>query len=60
MKPLNMPCMGSLNILLTFSFKNFKCSQHNKFFEVNLYQVDPHNKHHWRSDIARPGSEIDI
>ena len=55
-----MPCMGSLNILLTFSFKNFKCSQHNKFFEVNLYQVDPHNKHHWRSDIARPGSEIDI
>jgi hypothetical protein len=40
--------------------KNFKCSGHNKFFEINLSQKDPHNRHHWRSDIARPCSEIDL
>ncbi|KAK4695073.1 hypothetical protein P7C71_g2607, partial [Lecanoromycetidae sp. Uapishka_2] len=42
------------------SFKNFKCTEHNKFFEVNLYQKDPVNKHHWRSDIARPAGDIDL
>ncbi|KAJ5793723.1 hypothetical protein N7457_000322 [Penicillium paradoxum] len=42
------------------SYKNFKCTTHNKFFEVNLYQKDPVNKHHWRLNIARPGTEIDL
>ena len=42
------------------SYKNFKCEGHNKFLEVNVYQKDPANKHHWRVNIARPGSEIDL
>ncbi|KAG4442608.1 hypothetical protein IFR05_001938 [Cadophora sp. M221] len=42
------------------SYKNFKCTVHNKFFELNLYQKDPVNKHHWRANIARPASNIDI
>ncbi|KAM5429291.1 hypothetical protein McanMca71_007700 [Microsporum canis] len=42
------------------SYKNFRCSLHNKFFEINLYQIDPINKHHWRATIARPAAEIDL
>ncbi|KAI1189503.1 hypothetical protein F5B17DRAFT_428492 [Nemania serpens] len=42
------------------SYKNFKCEQHDKFFEVNLYQKDPVNAHHWRANLARPASEIDL
>ncbi|KAK4868510.1 hypothetical protein LT330_006712 [Penicillium expansum] len=42
------------------SYKNFKCTMHNKFFEVNLYQKDPVNRHHWRLNIARPASDIDL
>ncbi|KAF4535198.1 MFS multidrug transporter [Lasiodiplodia theobromae] len=42
------------------AYKNFKCSTHNKFFEVNVYEKDPFNAHHWRQNIARPGSEIDL
>ncbi|KAK4700868.1 hypothetical protein P7C70_g5375, partial [Phenoliferia sp. Uapishka_3] len=42
------------------SYKNLKCSKHNLFYEVNLYQLNPHNKHHWRADVARPASEIDL
>ncbi|KAF2252912.1 hypothetical protein BU26DRAFT_537916 [Trematosphaeria pertusa] len=42
------------------TFKNFKCSAHNEFFEVNVYQKDPLNSHHWRSDVARPASQIDL
>ncbi|KAG8980730.1 hypothetical protein FRB94_005899 [Tulasnella sp. JGI-2019a] len=42
------------------SFKNFKCTVHNRFFELNLYKKDPVNKHHWRADVARPAGEIDI
>lgn len=41
-------------------FKNFKCAAHNKFFEVNLYEKDPVNRHHWRADVARPAGEIDL
>jgi hypothetical protein len=41
-------------------YKNFKCTEHNKFFEVNLYQRDPVNTHHWRANLARPASEIDL
>jgi hypothetical protein len=41
-------------------YKNFKCTAHNKFFELNLYQKDPVNLHHWRADIARPADEIDL
>jgi hypothetical protein len=32
-------------------YKNFRCSEHNKFFEFNLYKKDPINKHHWRANI---------
>ncbi|KAJ8133249.1 hypothetical protein O1611_g370 [Lasiodiplodia mahajangana] len=42
------------------SYKNFKCQQHNKFFEVNLYQKDPFNAHHWRANLARPSRDIDL
>lgn len=45
---------------LSSRFKNFKCSDHNKFFEMNVYEKDPVNTHHWRHDVARPGSEIDL
>lgn len=30
------------------------------FFELNVYKKDPVNKHHWRANIARPASEIDL
>ena len=33
---------------------------HNKFFELNLYQKDPVNRHHWRANIARPAADIDL
>ncbi|KAL1864014.1 hypothetical protein Daus18300_007979 [Diaporthe australafricana] len=42
------------------SYKNYKCDSHNKFFELNLYQKDPVNKHHWRANLARPASDIDL
>lgn len=42
------------------SYKNYKCGGHNKFFEVNIYQKDPVNKHHWRANIARPAGSIDL
>lgn len=41
-------------------YKNWKCEQHNKFFETNIYQKNPNNKHHWRLNIARPSNEIDL
>ncbi|KAJ4245736.1 hypothetical protein NW762_013860 [Fusarium torreyae] len=42
------------------TYKNFKCQTHNKFFEVNIYQKDPVNAHHWRANIARPAVSIDL
>ncbi|KAI1364597.1 hypothetical protein F5Y08DRAFT_306368 [Xylaria arbuscula] len=42
------------------SYKNFKCEAHNRFFEVNLYQKNPVNAHHWRANIARPARDIDL
>ncbi|CAH0027374.1 unnamed protein product [Clonostachys rhizophaga] len=42
------------------SYKNWKCEQHKKFFETNIYQKNPNNKHHWRLNIARPSNEIDL
>lgn len=33
---------------------------HDKFFEVNLYQQNPTNRHHWRANIARPATDIDL
>lgn len=41
-------------------YKNFRRTEHDKFFEVNLYQRDPINRHHWRANLARPASEIDL
>ncbi|KAI8266680.1 hypothetical protein K4K58_009379 [Colletotrichum sp. SAR11_239] len=41
-------------------FKNFKCDIHDRFFEINLYEKDPINKHHWRANLARPASNIDL
>jgi hypothetical protein len=41
-------------------YKNFRCAAHNKFFELNLYEKDPVNTHHWRANIARPATEIDL
>ncbi|KAE8159320.1 hypothetical protein BDV40DRAFT_291048 [Aspergillus tamarii] len=42
------------------SYKNFRCTLHNKFFEFNLYRKDPVNTHHWRANVARPSNEIDL
>ncbi|KAK8088429.1 MFS multidrug transporter [Apiospora hydei] len=42
------------------SYKNYKCGTHDRFFEVNIYQKDPINKHHWRANLARPASSIDL
>ncbi|KAJ4372081.1 hypothetical protein N0V83_003854 [Neocucurbitaria cava] len=42
------------------AYKNFKCAVHNKFFEVNVYQKNAINAHHWRANIARPAGEIDL
>ncbi|KAH9878915.1 hypothetical protein J1614_002350 [Plenodomus biglobosus] len=42
------------------TFKNYKCATHNKFFELNVYQKDPVNAHHWRANIARPADDIDL
>ncbi|KAF4627762.1 hypothetical protein G7Y89_g10397 [Cudoniella acicularis] len=42
------------------SYKNFKCVAHNKFFELNVYQKNPVNAHHWRANIARPAADIDL
>ncbi|OTB01877.1 hypothetical protein M426DRAFT_14031 [Hypoxylon sp. CI-4A] len=42
------------------SFKNFRCTPHDKFFEINLYQRNPTNGHHWRSNLARPSRDIDL
>jgi hypothetical protein len=41
-------------------YKNFKCTADNKFFELKIYQRYPVNKHHWRANIARPASDIDL
>ena len=41
-------------------YKNYKCEIHNKFFEVNVYQKDPINRHHWRATLARPARDIDL
>jgi hypothetical protein len=41
-------------------YKNFKCTSHSKFFELNLYQRDPVNRHHWCANIARPAADIDL
>jgi hypothetical protein len=46
--------------LIAFRYKNFKCDIHDKFFEVNLYQKDPINRHHWRATLARPSDDIDL
>lgn len=52
---------GTVTLLIwSSSYKNFKCGTHNRFFEVNVYQKDAVNAHHWRHNIARPGSEIDL
>ncbi|KAK4068683.1 hypothetical protein Purlil1_13730 [Purpureocillium lilacinum] len=42
------------------TYKNYKCDNHNKFFELNVYQKDPINRHHWRANLARPAREIDL
>jgi hypothetical protein len=46
--------------LIACRYKNFKCTLHNKFFELNLYQKDPVNRHHWRANIAKPAADIDL
>lgn len=48
------------NFIKVNTYKNFRCSNHDRFFELNLYQKDPVNKHHWRLDVARPSKEIDL
>lgn len=47
-------------IINTCRYKNFRCEKHNKFFEINLYQKNPINAHHWRVNLARPSRDIDL
>ncbi|KAJ4413865.1 hypothetical protein N0V82_008266 [Gnomoniopsis sp. IMI 355080] len=42
------------------AYKNYKCNTHDKFFEANLYQKDPINMHHWRANVARTATDIDL
>ncbi|KID97445.1 MFS multidrug transporter, partial [Metarhizium majus ARSEF 297] len=42
------------------TYKNYKCEAHDKFYEVNIYQKDPVNKHHWRATLARPARDVDL
>ncbi|KAK4210628.1 hypothetical protein QBC37DRAFT_447851 [Rhypophila decipiens] len=42
------------------SYKNFRCTRHDKFFELNFYQKNATNTHHWRSNLARPSRDIDL
>lgn len=44
----------------SYRYKNFKCAKHNRFFEVNVYEKNAVNAHHWRHNIARPAGEIDL
>lgn len=58
-------CLSNIYLCSTMNlifrrYKNFKCVAHSKFFELNIYQKDPINQHHWRLNIARPASDIDI
>jgi hypothetical protein len=57
---LSEEALIAANFTKVNTYKNFKCTDHNRFFELNLYQKDPVNKHHWRLDIARPSKEIDL
>lgn len=41
-------------------YKNFNCTLHNRFIELNIYQKDTINKHHWRANIAHFATEIDL
>lgn len=41
-------------------YKKFRCSDHDSSFELNLYQEDLVNKHHWRLNIARPAKDSDL
>ncbi|KAI0437931.1 hypothetical protein F4803DRAFT_536861 [Xylaria telfairii] len=50
----------SVNFEKLNSFKNFRCQKHNKFFELNLYQENPVNTHHWRANLGRPARDIDL
>lgn len=51
---------GHLGYWHTGRYKNYRCAGHNKFFEVNIYQKNPVNEHHWRANIARPAGLIDL
>ncbi|RYP42426.1 hypothetical protein DL768_010347 [Monosporascus sp. mg162] len=42
------------------SYKNFRCGKHNRYFELNLYQKNAINTHHWRVNLARPTKDIDL
>ncbi|KAK7729438.1 hypothetical protein SLS57_001923 [Botryosphaeria dothidea] len=60
---VNTSVTAKMNRNLEFDLKAdfiLQCPAHNKFFEVNIYEKDPVNKHHWRHNIARPSSEIDL
>jgi hypothetical protein len=49
-----------LKLKMRCRYKNYRCTEHDKFFEVNIYQKDPVNAHHWRANVARPATEIDL
>lgn len=59
-----LTCRGHFIVRTKWSvctrYKSFKCEAHNRFFEVNLYQKNPTNAHHWRANLARPAGDIDL
>ncbi|KAI1308083.1 hypothetical protein F5Y03DRAFT_110624 [Xylaria venustula] len=50
----------STNFKKLNSYKNFRCEKPNKFFELNLYQQNPTDAHHWRANLERPARDIDL
>lgn len=57
---LSEEALIAANFTKVNTHKNFKYTSHNRFLELNLYQKDPVNKHHWRLDVTRPSKEIDL
>ncbi len=41
-------------------YKNFRREKHNIIFEINLYQKNTINTHHWRINLERSSTDIDL
>ncbi|KAJ5941523.1 hypothetical protein N7516_001691 [Penicillium verrucosum] len=39
--------------------KGFQCTQHNRVFDLNLYEPSTGSSHHWRANIAKPLKQLE-